>query len=223
MVAITRPLQKRAFLSGPVTSSILRVDPDRRREAESAGRIVAASLNGKPNAWIKRVTDLIEACHQIHQTVETIKTSGGPSAGQNADVYKAQTQLNIGLGKYKWHPFVSGSMSAESHFEVLYSIVTVPFDQDLSREHVAVQWIVENAGVVHRIRRCRVETCRRWFYAKTDHQKYCGQTCRKKEASEGEAFKEKRRVYMKKYRREEAEREARAKQTANRLAKGKGK
>ena len=185
----------------------------------STANIVVASLNAKPTAGTKRVTDLIEGCHQISRMVETIKASGGSSTGQDADVNRAVLELNIGLGKYKWHPYVSGSMSAESHFNILFGMVSVPFDQELGIEHFAVQWIVENVDAVQKIRRCRVHQCRRWFYAKTDHQKYCGDTCRKRDASQGESFKEQRRVYMKKYRSEEAARDARAK----RLAKGKSK
>ena len=214
-----RPLHQQAILGSTITSLFKRSKPDRKGVAASTAEMVVAFLNAKPNAGSKRVTDLIEACHQISRTVETIKTSGGPSSGQNADVNRAELELNIGLGKYKWHPYVSGSMSAESHFKILFGMVGVAFDQERSIEQFAVQWIVENVDAVQKIRRCRVLKCRRWFYAKTDHQKYCGDTCRKKDASQGETFKEQRRVYMKKYRSEEAARDARAK----RLAKGKSK
>jgi hypothetical protein len=156
--------------------------------------------------------------------VETIKTSGGPSSGQNADVNRAVLELNIGLGKYKWHPYVSGSMGAESHFKILFGMVGVAFDQERSLEHFAVQWIVEYVDEVQKIRRCRVLRCRKWFYAKTDHQKYCGDTCRKKDASQSDDFKEKRRVYMKtQYRPREKERNERAKRLVNPKAKEKGK
>jgi hypothetical protein len=169
---------------------------------------------------MKRVAELIEACHRISELVEAIKTSGGPSSGQNADVGRAVLELNIGLGRYKWHPNVSGSMGAESHFKIIFEMVGVAFDQTVAMEQFAVQWIVEHVDAVRKVRRCRVQQCRKWFYAKTDHQKYCGDTCRKKEASQGEFFKEQRRVYMKKYRREESARDARAKRLANRPGKG---
>jgi hypothetical protein len=193
---------------------------DRKVVEASTARIVVASLNSKPNERTERVIGLIESCHRISQMIEAIKTSGGGSSSeQNAQVSSAVVDLNRRLGKYKWHPYVSGSMSAESHFRIHYSIVSVAFDQEVGIEHFAVQWIVENVDAVHKIRRCRVQKCRKWFYAKTDHQKYCGETCRKKDASQGESFKEHRRVYMKRYRKEEAARDARA----MRLAKGKTK
>jgi hypothetical protein len=80
-------------------------------------------------------------------------------------------------------------------------------------------WLLDHIDTVHRIRRCRLQECRQWFFAVTDHQKYCGDRCRKRDAAHGESFKEKRRIYMRKYRVEEAERNERAK----RLAKGKSK
>jgi len=82
-----------------------------------------------------------------------------------------------------------------------------------------VQWIVQNVSAVHRIRRCHRSQCREWFFGVTDHQKYCDGSCRKLDAEQGDAFKEKRRLYMRKYRDDELEREARAR----RLAKGKSK
>jgi hypothetical protein len=71
---------------------------------------------------------------------------------------------------------------------------------------------VDHVDAVHRIRRCHRLQCRKWFFAKTDHQKYCGDNCRQRDAAQGDSFKEKRRIYMKKYRREEAARDKRSKQ-----------
>src|ERR1700704_2832761 len=131
---------------------------DRKVVEASTARIVVASLNSKPNEGTERVIGLIESCHRISQMIEAIKASGGgSSSGQNAQVSSAVVDLNRRLGKYKWHPHVFGSMSAESHFRIHYPIVSVAFDQELGIEHFAVQWIVENLDAVHRIRRCRLQ------------------------------------------------------------------
>ena len=114
-------------------------------------------------------------------------------------------------------------MGSGSHFKLAFGIVGTVFDHARSVELYAVQWVVQHIDAVQKVRRCRVAKCRKWYYAKTDHQKYCGSACRQKDAAQGDDFKEKRRVYMKKYRSEEAERDARAKRLANRLGKGKGK
>jgi len=69
----------------------------------------------------------------------------------------------------------------------------------------------------HRLRLCLLSECRRWFFAAIDHQKYCSGNCRQRHAAQGEAFKEKRRLYMRRRRREEKVFDARQK----RLARGK--
>lgn len=60
-----------------------------------------------------------------------------------------------------------------------------------------------------RYRRCR--ECKAWFYAMTDHQKFCSEACRKRYTSHSAEFKEKRAEYMrKKYRPAEKERARRS-------------
>jgi hypothetical protein len=69
---------------------------------------------------------------------------------------------------------------------------------------------------LHRLRLCLRSECRRWFFAAIDHQKYCSGSCRQRHAAQDEAFKEKRRLYMRKRRRDEKAFDAREK----RLARG---
>jgi hypothetical protein len=160
--------------------------------------------------------------------MESIKASSSPNDLQRAELHNALNDINTRLRTYQWLPCVSGSMGAASHFKVHYAIegkmgkrndAELVNDTELLLEHYAIRWIVGHIDAVHRIRRCHFPKCCKWFFAKTDHQKYCGDNCRQRDASQGESFREKRRIYMKKYRREEAERDARAKQ----LARGKSK
>jgi len=70
-------------------------------------------------------------------------------------------------------------------------------------------------GRIDRFRRCA--HCARWFYAITDHQKYCAPKCRVREHSQGEEFKKKRAHYMReKYRPAIREHEASAKRFSGR-------
>lgn len=69
-------------------------------------------------------------------------------------------------------------------------------------------------GSINRLRTCR--ECRKWFYAMTGHQKNCSQACRQRFASHDRFFKERRRDYMQKYRREERERDTRLQQISRR-------
>jgi hypothetical protein len=223
MRTTVRKLHNYPTLGLGLSNSVTGKTPDRKRAAADTVALVVSWLNTKPNASTKRVENLIEACHRTSALVEDIKASVGPNSGQDKELVRAISELNMGLGRYKWHPGVLASMDAASHFKILFGILSAPSDPTLAVEHYAVQWIVEYVDAVHRVRRCRVRTCRQWFYAKTDHQKYCGPACRQKDASQGDTFKEKRRDYMKKYRSGEAERDERAKRIANRLARRKGK
>jgi hypothetical protein len=79
-------------------------------------------------------------------------------------------------------------------------------------EVIAVAFLIENLDVVHRVRRCG--ECERWFFAVTEHQKYCSDNCRKRHAAYGQSFKEKRRLYMREYRRKEKAQDANAEKLA---------
>jgi len=70
--------------------------------------------------------------------------------------------------------------------------------------YVLAQWC---NGSIQRLRTC--ENCKRWYYAATDHQVFCVPRCRQQSFAQSEEFKEKRKLYMRKRRRQDAEREAR--------------
>jgi len=79
-------------------------------------------------------------------------------------------------------------------------------------EITAVAFLIENLALAHRVRRCF--ECKRWFFAITEHQKYCRDRCRKSHAAQGEVFLEKRRTYMRDYRQRQKEADTRAKRLA---------
>jgi hypothetical protein len=167
----------------------------------------------------KSFAELVETCRRLGQLIESIKFSPATSGKQSAEAARLVAEINGRLFKYEWHPAVFGFLGAGSHFRVHYAILATSNDPASAMEQYAIQWIVDHIDAVDRIRRCHRLQCRKWFFAVTEHQNYCGDNCRQRDASQGESFKEKRRIYMKKYRSEEAERNARAK----RLARGKSK
>jgi len=68
-------------------------------------------------------------------------------------------------------------------------------------------------------RKCR--DCSRWFYAVTEHQRFCGQACRRHYAAQSPGFKEKRRIYMREqYRPQQKEQQERSLRNARAAAKG---
>jgi hypothetical protein len=70
-------------------------------------------------------------------------------------------------------------------------------------ENRFVFWLLNqrSSGDLLRIRNCR--NCGQWFYAVTGHQTSCTDRCRQQFHSMDTTFKEKRRLYMRKYRKNE--------------------
>jgi hypothetical protein len=242
MTIEARPLQKsKAPTAAQVAKRSLALARSQTKTIASlADRYLISLLNMKSNGVTKRVTRIIELCRAATQLTEQISHFSINGTAHNVALKEERHQilvdLNTYLSKYKWTPVVRNSVSVDSYFQITFEAgpnpvveerlcgALAPIDFNTSEgaafvENRAVQWIVRNIGKVHRVRRCRRLQCGKWFFAVTDHQKYCDDPCRKRDAEQGEDFKEKRRLYMRKYRGEEAEREMRAK----RLAKGRGK
>ena len=170
-------------------------------------------LNMERSPGAKRVAELVEAFRRATELLEAIRGSSVSDSKQHAAVCNALSEINSRIAQFRWMPAILGFNEAESHFKVRYlMIVGMNDDGAKAYEQFAIQWIVDHVDAVHRIRHCYFPQCRKWFFAKTDHQKYCGDNCRQRDAAQGESFKEKRRLYMKKYRREEAATDKRAKQ-----------
>jgi hypothetical protein len=131
----------------------------------------------------ERVSRLIELLQQANSL---LKSSGGKS---HKKCERLIGELNSLSQRYKWSPAYRVSDKGLSLFW--------HFPNTDNWEDLAVWWIrqlVEN-HTIHRLRRC--SQCKRtWFCAATEHQRFCGDKCRKKHASASPIFKEKRRRYM---------------------------
>ena len=195
--------------------------------AFSSGKIaggeamVIGLLNMKRNPPAKRVADLVEAFRQAAQVIEA-KKADPSSAGRRFWAFniKELMELNARISRFRWQPAIFGFTGAGPLFKVHYGMVgKLSTDPLVAMERHAVQWIVDHVDLVHRLRRCAYPRCGKWFFGKNDRQKYCKDSCRQGDASQGESFKEKRRKYMKQYRRKEKEENARS----LRIARGKTK
>jgi hypothetical protein len=71
------------------------------------------------------------------------------------------------------------------------------------REYWIVEALLRDAerGNLYRYKTC--PECKKWFFTLTDHQRFCGDSCRKRYASHSGEYKVKRREYMKMYRRKQ--------------------
>jgi hypothetical protein len=176
-------------------------------------------LNQKSNCVTERIRWIVEACQRVIQLDQAMKfpTDLCPDRkALDAEIGAIMKELYARVSKFRCVPLVLYCGEPDQCFDVQYRFVAT---KEAASEAGAVAWLMDHIDTVHRIRRCNLQECRRWFFAVTDHQKYCGDTCRKRDAEQGESFKEKRRLYMKGYRRKEKEKDEQAKQSV----RGKGK
>jgi len=178
-------------------------------------------LNQKSNSVTERVSWMVEACQRVIQLHESMKLPA--TLGPNKEALLTETggilnELNARLSKYKCLPVVRYLASPSRCFDVGFEFLAAAKGE--ASECIAIAWLMDHIHAVHRVRRCRRQECRKWFFAVTEHQKYCGDTCRKRDAQQGPEFKRKRAEYMKEtFRPRQRDLEAQAK----RLARGKSK
>jgi hypothetical protein len=61
----------------------------------------------------------------------------------------------------------------------------------------AILWLLKE-NQLSRLKQC--SCCKKWFYTLRDDQRFCCTACRQRDHSQGEAFKEQRKAYMRDYR-----------------------
>jgi hypothetical protein len=122
--------------------------------------------------------------------------------------YLALNRVNRLLRRYQSFPVMQ-----EAFFDV-DEYTGLRFSWSIDRSGMWQTWENEAAAFIlnvierkqfHRLRRCR--SCSKWFYGQTDHQVHCNDNCRKQFASRDPRFKERRRLYMAKRRREDKSRD----------------
>jgi hypothetical protein len=135
----------------------------------------------------------------------------------NDQLNRVLIELNNLGRRYRWHPLIR-HMGYEVGGDAAFNITERwdVKDLELEWETRAIWWLCGNNGRwIDVFRQCR--DCSRWFFALAEHQVYCGDACRKRDASCSEKFKQRRRLYMRKYRSAEKARDVNAKK----LARGK--
>ena len=134
-------------------------------------------------------------------------------------VSRLATELNNRLSKYRiypeifprqkgrwllrWRPLVNGpetqiTVSAAGDTE------TYPFTEGDTLLRILG---IAETGDLHRLRQCR--HCGNWLFARVRHQDYCNTECQQLNFRTSDEFKDKRKRYMRKYRRDERDREKR--------------
>src|SRR5262252_10765597 len=161
-----------------------------------ANRNLIDALNEKPSPAVRRITKLAEMLREAARLSEELRL-----LDINEDAFMSQLrklnqlmpELNASIYQYIVHPRVYVRMSRTGPALSATYLCAARTDQG-AKERRAIQFLVENVELIGRIRRCR--ECKAWFFAVTDHQKFCGDKCRVHYASHSEDFKEKRALYM---------------------------
>ena len=204
------------------TRKLLQI-PDRREMAWQAGARVLLRARRDPDApCVQRVLQMLllmkeaeELRLQAHRGYSgNIQTLTRAFRGRLVEIER--------LGKrYRWSPALKGGYSLG-----LSSMFTWPNqDQDDKWENEAVSWLMTHVTTsgsspsrILRFRTCG--WCGAWFYALTDHQRYCSSGCRQKYHATSVEFRAKRADYMReRYRPAEKDREERAKTLVGRRRK----
>jgi hypothetical protein len=186
----------------------------------------AIQQDGLKGGLDERGADLVDEAEALHAprngypcSLPIYRFKAAAIEERNQRYRDALCELQTLLLRYEWRPTVESRLYSSLGVRLLWDRTKA---KDAA-ENRAVQFLLEQLSPhdgparILRFRKCR--ECERWFYALKDRQSYCSELCRKKYASHSPEFKAQRAEYMKRYRIEEAERDARAKQ----LAKGKGK
>ncbi len=178
--------------------------------------IVVAGLNAAISTRAEAATPVrFEGCERISRLIELLQRAHSllqtPTEESRKEFERLLGELNNLSRRYKWSP---GYQVSETGLSLSWQ-----FPEPENWEANSVWWIRQlvEAHAIHRLRRCL--QCQTWFYAATEHQRFCVEKCRKKHASGSPVFKEKRRRYMAEvYRPRERGEEARRRRQASRAS-----
>lgn len=182
--------------------------------ALSSPQGLLSPLNRVPRS--KRADELLELVHALqdieHEEAVLDEVERQLSEEPNyetAGPVRAPSHMyaraNAVLSAFHWSPHVAPPPD-ESH-SFTWNARTAESDW----ENRFVFWVLNQHAKrdTSLIRSCR--NCQQWFYAVKSHQAHCSDRCRQHFHSTDKNFKEKRRLYMRRYRKEEQSRYSRRK------------
>ncbi len=176
-----------------------------------ANRNLIDWLNQAESASVRRVLEIVDLAQQAQRIAEEARQAATDEQYFSHKVRAATVlrKLNAVLFRYNCTAEIL-FYGASLHRQYLF----VAGRGKDRHEVIAVAFLIENLALVHRVRRCL--ECQRWFFGITEHQKYCGDNCRKRHAARGEEFLETRRAYMRDYRQKQKAVDMRAKKLVER-------
>jgi hypothetical protein len=207
----TRQLRKKSVDIGKSAKRHITLSGLKPRDmARWANLNVIDWLNQAKSASIRRVLEIIELAQQAQRIAGAARrvVTDEQYFSLKVQAGAVLSKLNAVLFRYNCTAKIV-FYGASLHRQYLFSDRI----RDLS-ETRAVAFLIENLPVVHRVRRCL--ECERWFFGITEHQKYCGDNCRKRHAAHGLEFLAQRRLYMRGYRQKQKAADMRAKKLVRR-------
>jgi hypothetical protein len=167
-------------------------------------------LNQAKPASVRRVLEIIDLAQHAHRIAEEAGT-----AASDAQYFSCKCRVGTVLSKLNDALFRYNCKASIRFYGASLHRHYLPVAKRGERpEIVAVAFLIEHLALVHRVRRCL--ECQRWFFGITEHQKYCGDNCRKRHAARGAEFLEQRRLYMRGYRQKQKATDMRAKKLVER-------
>jgi hypothetical protein len=187
--------------------------------AQWVRRNLIGLLNDRPSAASRRITEIVDLIREGGRLAEESRNAPNENAYREKirQLNRVLDVLNIRLAKYKARPEVMASPGSGAPLMADYRFSRGTKGEQ--RERMAIGFAITFISMVHRIRRC--QECRAWFFAITEHQKYCGNNCRQRHASQSEVFKLRRARYMReKYRPAQKEQDSKVKKLLSTELKG---
>jgi hypothetical protein len=186
---IFRPINNEGFERGQVYSN-----PGRVKQVLT----LLVQINAIAQALRHRPSDVEETLWLIDEFSSRLSFDPGTEKLRRLGK-KRMRALNELLSEYRWSPRmkIGEGYIFERRTDIPKS-GTAHF-----KECVAIDWLLRDAelGKMYRYKVC--PECKKWFYTLTDHQRFCGDACRKRYASHSDEYKTKRREYMRRYRQDQ--------------------
>jgi hypothetical protein len=150
-----------------------------------------ASENRKASA-LARILDLIQTIKQTLAAIDAAPPEVDLCFDPPDEVELLLEELNNKFQEYRTSPFLEIDCGRKWFFE--WQIV----GKRSSEEHIAASDVIEltKGRLLDRVRSC---ACGKWFFARFSHQRSCSPQCRHKLYESTQAFKVKRRQYMREY------------------------
>lgn len=172
-------------------------------------------LNQAKTSRGKRVIRILEMMLEIEQMTGPISPTEliGTAQSQkispkkhklHGEIERRRVLLQKELSRYRFTPhaevFVGGGGSGPSIWAVLWKAEDSGYEERLrltAPDALEVILKLTQLGDLRRLRRC--SQCHAWLFARFRHQAFCSTKCQQKNYTQGDAFKVRRRAYMRGY------------------------